>query len=1576
MKSIKQIFCLTLLTVFVMTGSLRAEKVKGVVRSSSSPKAESATCLPASSSNELTVNNVRAYIETGGTMWFKEVAEYEVPKGSGKTSMFCAALWIGGRDVNGQLKLAAVRFRQVGDDFWTGPLKITGAGTTQATCIKYDKHFKITRAEVDEHITSYATSGYVMPSSIANWPAHGDEGYSYYLAPFKDVNDNGIYDPENGDYPYYDTQNDLCPWTEDNIAAAANHTLPRTPEDVLYYGPDWRNSNGMIYADHVLKGDETLFWIFNDNAGAHTETQGNPIGLEIRAQAFGFATNDELNNMTFYSYEIINRSTYTLTNTFFSQWVDPDLGYSHDDYVGCDVGRGLGYCYNGSNVDGQGQSWAYGDQPPAVGVDFFQGPYMDPDGRDNPKFYADSASEIGYCDRFLKSSDTLDQMAINGVNFGDGIVDNERFGMRRFVYHNNKGNNDPTGDPEVAVDYYNLLQGIWKDNSRMHYGGNAHPSNGGKGPICDFMFPAMTDLCNWGTRGDDPEALKYGADGWTEANVGNAPYDRRFMQSAGPFTLKPGSVNYITVGIPWARAIQGGAMASVELLKRADDKCQSLFENCFKTLDGPDAPDLTIRELDNELILYLSNNDPTKNNFHEQYTEIDPQIPKTLETSRLVEHIDSIHTYTASGEDTVIVSYSYETVKDVDSLTQEQRSYVFEGYQIYQLKDATVSVTDINDASKALLVAQCDVVNGVGQLINWIYNDALGTAVATEMVNGTDQGISHSFRITEDLFATGTNKQLVNHKEYYFLVLAYGYNEYKHFSLDVDNLDGQQTPYLAGRRNIIPIVGIPHKPVESITQSKYGDIPMITRIEGQGNGGLFLDMTDECRDLVLANNVYNDIQYKENAGPVNVYVVDPLKLKPYDYTIKFLPNDISKDVNDSTKWQLIISDEVSDRELINDGLYTIDGVDTIPSRVTESLLPISEINDQLFMELGISVSILNAQFKIYQKDLDQFVQDNGGYTYANLTQYAQPDVLGSEITFDSEFNWLTGVVDQEGDYPANWIRSGQQTATSKWHFVADQQEGADHNYSLWRTEDVFNVYQSATQSGGIEDTRGFIDPSQQFENLIGGTWAPYMLASPYDGGPKAKFLVQDVVRSMSAPSPEEYSFIPNFEQLTNVARYNQTLTNLYSVDIVLTPDKRKWTRAIVLESGSADHTATDKKYEVKQVFHGKTYKNHRMEPKTCPSVDKDGNPQEGSTGLGWFPGYAINVETGERLNIMFAENSEDTLNNGNDMIFNPTNVYAYLKDYYADTLMKDDEGNLIPISASYFSSLREVYGMSYGEPLSGGRHYVYILGSSGNTANSYYFKRNKVRNFNDDGDITSDLTNDYGGYVEGMPFYECGPYDECAWVKAKFKAVSAITDFSKAARATLKMQIFNNVMWTSIPMPVSLQEDKWLTSDATIKLRVSRPYLRYSSRWYDDPSQSPNASQNGGYPMYAFSTKGIVPTKVERVEEVENLLQDINIVPNPYYGYSNYEQGALENYVRIVNLPANCKISIYTVNGTLIRTLTHGTDANSYVQWDLKNHASIPIASGVYIIHVNAPGIGERTLKFFCNMRPTDLNGF
>ena len=357
-------------------------------------KQTAAGCAPGSNYKYLDINNVRTLIYSYGNGWFLETAEYEVPKGSKKTSMFSFSLWIGGIDLNNNLKLAAYRFGQgpstatahTKNDFWPGPLKIDGtAAVDDATCAKYDQLYQMTRAEVQEFIAWWDNNAdfpdYIIPKSILEWPAKGDRagGYAYYLAPFYDNPDHadGKYNPKlDGDFPYYDFANVLCPRF-------------LKPGQKIERG---RISNGSlddtlgILVDQVLKGDQTLWSVYNDKGNVHTETQGEPIGMEIRAQYFAFATNDEINNMTFYSYELINRSTYTLTGTYFSQWVDTDLGYAYDDFVGCDVNRGLGYCYNGTPVDGSGQPEAYGAHPPAIGVDFFQGPYLDPDGCDNPSF--------------------------------------------------------------------------------------------------------------------------------------------------------------------------------------------------------------------------------------------------------------------------------------------------------------------------------------------------------------------------------------------------------------------------------------------------------------------------------------------------------------------------------------------------------------------------------------------------------------------------------------------------------------------------------------------------------------------------------------------------------------------------------------------------------------------------------------------------------------------------------------------------------------------------------------------------------------------------------------------------------------------------------------------------------------------------------------------------------------------------------------------------------------------------------------------------------------------------------------
>jgi len=105
-------------------------------------------------------------------------------------------------------------------------------------------------------------------------------------------------------------------------------------------------------------------------------------------------------------------------------------------------------------------------------------------------------------------------------------------------------------------------------------------------------------------------------------------------------------------------------------------------------------------------------------------------------------------------------------------------------------------------------------------------------------------------------------------------------------------------------------------------------------------------------------------------------------------------------------------------------------------------------------------------------------------------------------------------------------------------------------------------------------------------------------------------------------------------------------------------------------------------------------------------------------------------------------------------------------------------------------------------------------------------------------------------------------------------------------------------------------------------------------------------------------------------------LGNIYAVPNPYYGYSGYEQNRFDTKVRIINLPAQTTISIYTLDGKLVRTLSKNDPNTPYIDWDIKNAAGLPVASGMYLIDVNAAGIGEKVIKWFGAMRPLDVTSY
>ncbi len=92
----------------------------------------------------------------------------------------------------------------------------------------------------------------------------------------------------------------------------------------------------------------------------------------------------------------------------------------------------------------------------------------------------------------------------------------------------------------------------------------------------------------------------------------------------------------------------------------------------------------------------------------------------------------------------------------------------------------------------------------------------------------------------------------------------------------------------------------------------------------------------------------------------------------------------------------------------------------------------------------------------------------------------------------------------------------------------------------------------------------------------------------------------------------------------------------------------------------------------------------------------------------------------------------------------------------------------------------------------------------------------------------------------------------------------------------------------------------------------------------------------------------------------------INVYPNPYFGHNKAEANPLQRFVTFSNLPANATIRVFNLLGDLVTTIHHD-DATSFEptfeRWDLRNDNGLPVASGMYIVHIEVEAVGDRILK-------------
>jgi len=218
------------------------------------------------------------------------------------------------------------------------------------------------------------------------------------------------------------------------------------------------------------------------------------------------------------------------------------------------------------------------------------------------------------------------------------------------------------------------------------------------------------------------------------------------------------------------------------------------------------------------------------------------------------------------------------------------------------------------------------------------------------------------------------------------------------------------------------------------------------------------------------------------------------------------------------------------------------------------------------------------------------------------------------------------------------------------------------------------------------------------------------------------------------------------------------------------------------------------------------------------------------------------------------------------------------------------------------------------------------------------------------------------------------PYDGCERIYDNLLGGNDFTQFEG----------LKTVTWAGIPAVTRGNQmlsyaDGLIPNDVIVKARVDNPY-----------AVKEGMGTNEGDPTYQITFEGVTASEFTEEAELDSILNQVRVVPNPYYGFSDYENSKFDNIIRITNLPARATVTIYTLDGRFVRQYNRDEVGDTPVggnrlvdqaqvlpilEWDLKNFDNIPVSSGVYLIHIDAPGIGQTVLKWFGVARQFDPTG-
>jgi len=435
---------------------------------------------PFATMDSINTNNINAAVLVHGDLWWDPVshqAHCNFPLNSNNNINFASSLWMSGYDGSGQLHVTAQTYRQDGNDYWPGPID-GGVSIAYDSSQKWAKIWKVNRSDIQgfQSLPLHTISNTI--ASILTWPgkgnvyAQGNGGapltINNDMAPFIDLNGNGIYEPLNGEYP-------------------------------------------------DIKGEQALWWVFNDNGPSHSQTHGNPLGVVIRAMTYGYNRGTLIDNVVYYEYTITNYSPNNYNNFRMAIWDDEEVGYYLDDYIGFDSVHRMGIGYNATNDDGLPLGHphnTYGMNPPMVGVTMIELP------GDAGTSYIPAGS---------------------------------------FMFYNN--DYSIIGNPTNDTQYNYYMRSQWRDGTHLKH----DPVTGSMvvGPDCNYAF-----------TGDPSDTA-----GWSECAMNNSPGDRRFILASNDFTLNAGETKKIVWAIVVADSAGGCGQTNFTKIKTVADTAWYIYHN-------------------------------------------------------------------------------------------------------------------------------------------------------------------------------------------------------------------------------------------------------------------------------------------------------------------------------------------------------------------------------------------------------------------------------------------------------------------------------------------------------------------------------------------------------------------------------------------------------------------------------------------------------------------------------------------------------------------------------------------------------------------------------------------------------------------------------------------------------------------------------------------------------------------------------------------------------------------------------------------------------------------------------------